>query len=138
MSSPQMPRPNKRKRQLQALLEQKRQKKEEAKEASEETHWERVRNIGLDSADDEEAVYTEMLLDEFGKAMQDVFEIFDHRMSEDGGQDHRTVISSAVVEPKRPKKSSSRLDESPRTKQRRFSFPQRYTKTVTELLLILI
>jgi hypothetical protein len=119
-----MPRSKKQGRHLKALgREKKRQKKEEAKQAPEKTRKERVRNIGLDSGDEEEEVYKEMLLDEFGKAMQDVFAIFHNKRSEDDDQEHRTVTSRAAIETERPKKPSSRLAETVRTKQRRFTFP---------------
>jgi hypothetical protein len=138
-----MPRSSKRNRHLQAARANKRPKHEEVKQAPEKKLTKRVRNVGSNSDDDEEAVYTEMLLDEFGKAMQDVFEIF-HKMSGDGGEDHRAVISKAVIGPdqsKKPsdqsKKPSNRLGESPSTKERRFSLPQHYSTIVTELLLIL-
>jgi hypothetical protein len=100
VGAPQMPKSSKRKRHLQAARASKKQRHEEAQSALEKTPRTRVRNISLDSDDDEEAVYTEMLLDEFGKAMQDVFEIF-HKMSGDGGEDHRAVISKAVIGPDR-------------------------------------
>jgi hypothetical protein len=120
----QMPRSKRRAQQLKACREKKRHKKEEAKQAPQKTRKERVRNIDFDSGDEEEAVYKEMLLDEFGKAMQDVFEIFQNRRSEDDDQEHRTVTSRAAIETERLKKPSSRLAETIRTKQRRFSFPK--------------
>jgi hypothetical protein len=132
----QMPKSSKRKRQMQAARASKKQKREEAQPTLEKTLTSRVRNISLDSDDDEEAVYTEMLLDEFGKAMEDVFDIFHKDMRGDGGEDHRPVISKAVSE-SQSKKPSNRLDESPSTKKRRFSLPNHYNTIVTELLLIL-
>jgi hypothetical protein len=121
-----MPRPKKRKQQLKQLVrEKKRRKQEEEKHAPEETHHKRVRNIGLDSVDEEEEEYTFLLLDEFGKAMEDVFEIFQNGLSEDDGQDpeHRTVTYKAAIDIERPKKPSNRLDEALRTKQRRSPCP---------------
>jgi hypothetical protein len=100
-----MPRPTKRERQLKELgREKKRRKQEEEKPSPEEPHKEKVRNIGCNSDDDEGAVYTEMLLDEYGKAMEDVFEIFQNGMSEDDGQEHRAVTSRAAIDIERPKK----------------------------------
>jgi hypothetical protein len=126
-----MPRPKKRGRQLKELgREKKRRKQEEQKQPPEEPHKERVRNIGCDSDDDEEAVYTEMLLDEYGKAMQDVFEIFQNGMSENDGQEHRAVTSRAAIDIERPKKPSSRLAETLRTQQRRFSFSKLMFQTL--------
>ena len=130
-----MPRSNKKRRHLKAAHARKKQKHEESKQTLEKPLTKRVRNIGLDSDDDEEAVYTEMLLDEFGTAMQDVFDIFHKEMSGDGGEDNRTVISKAVIEPNQSKKPSNRLDESLRTKQRRFFLIRHYTTIVTDLLL---
>jgi hypothetical protein len=137
VGAPQMPKSSKRKRHLQAARASKKQRHEEAQSALEKTPRTRVRNISLDSDDDEEAVYTEMLLDEFGKAMEDVFEIFHKDMSGDGGEDHGPVISKAVSKPDQLKKPSNRLDESARTTQRRFSLPNHYNTIVTELLFIL-
>ena len=121
LSSPQMPRSKKRGRQLKGCREKKRQKREHALEQGhQEACKERVRNIGLDPCDDEEALYCELMLDEFGKAMQDVFEIF---KADDDYQEHRTATSRAAIETERPKKPSNRLAETLRTQQRRSSSP---------------
>ena len=106
-----MPRSSKRKKQLQAAREKLKQVKQGTAKETIQTCKRRLRNVASDTDDDGEAVYTEMLMDEFGKAMEDVFEIFKRLddMADDAPQEHPTVTSRAAIKSGRPKKPPTDL-----------------------------